>query len=177
MTTTTQISGLAELHKLLQTLPAKVEGRVMRGALRAGQRVIQAEVKGRVPVESGALRESIKIKFRPRSQKYGWVRLHLTAGDKNAFYAHFLEYGTASYYTGTGKTVGKPYKIEAKDGELLHLQGNKFAPEVTHPGVKPQAFMRPGFDAAQQPALDAVVGYIRRRLPKEILKNAAPGND
>jgi HK97 gp10 family phage protein len=170
-TTETRIDGLAELHKLLQGLPAKVEGNVMRGALRAGQVVIQKAVRAQAPVDSGALRNSIKIRFKPRSQKRGWVRMDLTAGDKVAWYAHFLEYGTASYYTGTGKSKRRPYKIEAKEGSaLLMPNGAPPVTEVTHPGIRPRAFMRPGFDMAQQPALDAVAAYIRTRLPKELKK-------
>ena len=171
MATETRIEGLADLHKLLQELPAKIEGNVMRGALRAGQAVIRDAVKAGVPVDDGELRNSVKIKFRPRSQKFGWVRMHLTAGDRKAWYAHLIEYGTASYYVGQGKTVGKPYKIKAKNGRALLLpNGGPPITEVTHPGIKPNPFMRPGFDAAQQPALEAVAAYIRTRLPKELTK-------
>ncbi len=169
-TTETHISGLSDLHRLLQGLPAKVEGNVMRGALRAGQRVIQTEVQAQVPVDSGALRDSIKIKFKPGSQRYGWVRMHLTAGNKTAWYAHLLEYGTASYYTGSGgRSKRKPYKIKPGQASGLFF-GGKYASEVMHPGIRPQPYMRPGFDRAQQPALDAVVAYIRTRLPKELEK-------
>lgn len=169
-TSETRIDGLADLHRLLQTLPAKVEGNVMRGALRAGQKVIQSEVKAQVPVDSGALRDSVKIRFKSRSQKLGWVRMHLTAGDKVAWYAHLLEYGTASFYAGNGgRSKRKPYTIKAKKGKALLIpNGAGPVTQVTHPGIKPRAFMRPGFDAAQQPALEAVADYIRTRLPKEL---------
>ena len=37
-----KVAGLAELDRVLKTLPAEIEGRIMAGALRAGQRVVQA---------------------------------------------------------------------------------------------------------------------------------------
>jgi len=171
MATETRIEGMADLHKLLQTLPAKVEGNVMRGALRAGQKVFQEAAQAAVPVDQGALRDSIKIKFKARSQKHGVVRMHLTAGNKVAWYAHLVEFGTASFYTGKGsKSKRKPYKIKPTRRTGALYFGGKVLEEVTHPGIKPQPFMRPALDGYQQQALDATVAYIRTRLPKELKK-------
>lgn len=174
------ISGLAELDAMLKQLPAVVELNVMRGALRAGQKVIMDEAKARVPVDQGDLKNSIRIQYRARSKKFGWVRLHLVAGNKKAYNANWIEYGTASHYTGSGRTVGKAYIIKAKDGTGKELKnglkraalriGAKMVGQVTHSGIKPQPFMRPAFDRASGPALDATVQYIRDRLPKEIAK-------
>lgn len=168
-TSETRVDGLAELHKLLLSLPATVEGAVMRGALRAGQKVFMDAAKAAVPVDDGALRDSIKINFRRRSQKFGVVRMHLTAGGKTAWYAHFVEYGTASFYTGTGRSKRKPYKIKPKKKGAL-LFGGKVRETVTHPGIKPQPFMRPAFDAHNLQAIAATAAYIRKRLPKELKK-------
>jgi HK97 gp10 family phage protein len=180
---TVNIAGLAELDALLKQLPAKIESNIMRGALRAGQKVILDEAKARVPVDQGHLKNSIRIAYRAKSSKFGWVRMHLVAGSKKAYNAHWVEYGTASHYTGTGKTVGKPYIIKAKDGQGKELKnklkrhalriGAKMVGQVTHPGIKPQPFMRPAFDRAQGAALDATVQYIRTRLPKEVAKAKA----
>jgi HK97 gp10 family phage protein len=167
---TTHIAGLSELHKLLQELPSKVEGNIMRGALRAGQKVVEAEVKARVPVDDGDLRDSVRIRFHSRSQKFGWVRMHLTAGSAKAWYARLVEYGTASYYTGHGKSVGRPYEIKPTRREGALYFGGVIREKVIHPGIRPQSYMRSGFDAAQQPALDAVVAYLRMRIPKEFKK-------
>lgn len=165
----TRIEGLADLHKALQDLPGKIEGNIMRGALRAGQKVFQQAAQQAVPVDQGDLRKSIKIKFKGRSQKYGWVRMHLQAGDKVAWYAHLIEYGTASYYTGSGKTVGGPYPIKPKKAKGLFFGGQVHAGTI-HPGIKPQPFMRPALDGNQAQALEATVEYIKNRLPREIAK-------
>lgn len=184
-----KIEGLADLHKMLQDLPGKIEGNIMRGALRAGQKVFQQAAQQAVPVEHGDLRKSIKIKFIRKSQKYGWVRMHLKAGDKTAWYAHLIEFGTASFYTGKGKTVGKPYIIKAKDEggkeletkikrritkgkspSALFFQG-KMIQKVIHPGIKPNPFMRRALDENQSRALEATADYIRKRLPRELEKH------
>jgi HK97 gp10 family phage protein len=177
---TLNISGLAELDALLKQLPGKIEQNIMRGALRAGQKVIMGEAKTRVPVDQGDLRDSIRIQYRARSKKFGWVRMHLVAGSRKAFTANWVEFGTAGHYTGTGRTVGKPYLIKAKDGKGQELKNNlkrkalrigaTMVGQVIHPGIKPQPFMRPAFDRANGAAIDATVQYIRDRLPKEIAK-------
>ncbi|MFI8616487.1 HK97-gp10 family putative phage morphogenesis protein [Acidovorax sp. NPDC077693] len=165
----THIAGLDELYKVLQELPAKVEGNVMRGALRAGMKVQMDAVKALVPVMSGELQKSIRISFRSRSQKFGWVRMHLVAGNSKAWYAHLVEYGTAGQYTGSGNTVGGPYEIRPKGAKSLFFAGLSRT-LITHPGAKAQPFMRPGFDAGHVAALMAVRDYVATRLPKEVAK-------
>lgn len=168
-----QIQGLDELKRQLDTLPAKIEANVMRGALRAGCSVLQKEAQARVPVKSGALRNSIRVSFARRSQRYGWLRAHVRAGNKDAWYAHLIEYGTASYYAGPGgNSVGKPYEIRPKNAKSLFFAG-LFSQVVVHPGIRPQPYMRPALDAAAAPALDAFADYVRRRLPRELAKHGS----
>lgn len=166
-----RVSGLDELYRQLQDLPAKIELNVMRGATRAGQNVIAAEVRRLVPEKTGALKKSIRVRFMRRSVKYGWVRSQVVAGNKEAWYAHILEFGSGAYYAGKGgKSKRAPYEIfpKKKGGSLLI--GGLFAPSVMHPGVKPTAFMRRAFDAKRQEAVEAVAAYARQRIPKEMAK-------
>lgn len=176
-----QVTGLAELHKTLQSLPTQIETNILRGALREGLKVIEQDAKARAPVKDGALRESIKIRFkRQRLKKAGMAVMQVVAGGKAAWYAHLIEYGTASYYTGKGKTVGKPYMIRAKDSTGKELSnplkkgalriGAKMANQAIHPGIKPQPFMRPAADLLSGKALDEFTRYVQKRLPKEIKK-------
>lgn len=175
-----RVEGLAELQKQLQGLPAKIEVNVMRGAVRAGQKVIADKAKSLVPVSSGALRQSIRVSTNRRSQKRGFVRADVVAGNKTAWYAGLIEFGTASHYTGTGSSVRKPYIIRAKgaDGKDVGTGkkrralrvGGAFVNQVTHPGIRPQQFMRPAAELLGGPALEAFADYVRKRLPKEIEK-------
>ena len=76
---TIQIKGLAELHKAMQELPAKIEGNILRGALRAGAAVFKEEAQRLVPVDTGRLRDSIRASVRLRN---GRVEGTVRAGDR-----------------------------------------------------------------------------------------------
>lgn len=175
------VDGLAELNAQLQTLSVKVESNILRGAVRAGQKVVLDKVRAGVPSDSGALKKSVKIKADRKALRRGMVRADVTAGDKTAWYAHLIEFGTGAFYEGTGgKSVRRPYVIKAKTGSGAEAStgakrrslriGGSFVSQVTHPGIKPQPFMRPAVDLMQGPALDAFAAYVRKRLPIEIEK-------
>lgn len=164
-----EISGLADLQKMLDSLPGKIEGNLMRGALRAGTKVMADEAKARVPVLHSDLKKSIRVSFKSRSKKFGWVRMHLIAGNKKAWYAHLIEFGTASFYEGSGRTVGAPYEIKPKTKKSLFF-GGVAREKVVHPGIKPQPFMRRTFDTKQGEAVQTMADYLRRRIPIELAK-------
>lgn len=179
------VPGLSELHLALQDLPAKIEGNVMQGALRAGQKVFMEAVKNRMPPDdTGLLRRSVRIRTLGKSKKFGYIRTQVVVGNKQAWYARFLEFGTASYYTGTGKSVKSPYIIRAKNPDGSELSrgqkrralsiNGRFYGAITHPGIKPRPFMRPSFDdpTNQNDAIKSTADYVRGRLPREIKKMA-----
>lgn len=58
-----------------------------REALRPGAEMISVEAKGRVPVETGALRNAIHVE----PDQAGWA---VVAGDQKAFYGHIVENGS-----------------------------------------------------------------------------------
>ena len=149
------IHGLAELQKMLDSIPAKLEANIMRGALRAGAKVIEAEAKANVPIASGVLRDSIRVSAR---RKGSTVTASIKAGGKtksgDAFYARFVEFGTAAHV------------IKGKVGGWLSF-GGLFTKSVQHPGAKPQPFMRPALDAKAEQAIVAVGNYIKKRLTKQ----------
>lgn len=148
------VSGLVELDKLLKELPAKIEGRIMRGAMRAGAKVFADRAKQMVPVKSGQLRDSIKVSTRSRR---GRVSATVRAGGKTAFYAHMVEFGTARHF------------IKPRKRKSLFFAG--IAREVVdHPGSAPKPFMRPALDGGQVEAVNAAADYIRKRLAKEAAK-------
>lgn len=152
------IVGGRALDELLQTLPAKVEANIMRSALRAGAKVYLAEVKQRIPVDSGALRDSARITTRSRK---GQVSASVKVGSSNVWYAHLVEFAT------------RPHTIKAKPGHALNVNGRELK-RVEHPGTRPQPFMRPAADAAFSAAVQAVQAQVRRRLTKAGLEVPEP---
>lgn len=159
-----EIKGGKELYDALQQLPAKIERNVMRGAIRAGALVIQEEAKRLVPVKSGALRESIRVSVRAiRGKVFATIRAGSNKGKDAAFYAHFVEFGTAAHE-------------ERPQGAKSLFFAGVFSEVVKHPGATPKPFMRPALDAKAQSAIDAVADYVRERLPKEFSKQARLGD-
>lgn len=154
------VSGLADLKKALDQLPAKIEANIMRGAMRAGSKVMAEIAKEQVPVDSGDLRRSIRVTTRSRR---GQVSATVRAGDKKAYYAHMVEFGTAQHL------IPKPTKKKPLKRISLFF-GGKVVSQVQHPGTSPQPFMRPALDKGMQPALDAFAEYVRKRLAKEAAK-------
>lgn len=161
-----EIKGLAELHKTLQELPAKIERNVLRGGLRAGAKVMEAEAERLCPeglptldgvkrgARKGELKRSIRVTMRASKST---VRATLKAGNKVAWYAHLVEFGTARHW------------IKPRSRKSLFIAG-LFKEVIDHPGARPKPFMRPAFDGKWRAAIDAMAEYIRVRLPKELRK-------
>jgi HK97 gp10 family phage protein len=167
---TFDVPGLADLFKQLDELPVNIEKKLLRGALRAGQKVIMDLAKVNVPVSppskedaknwgayAGALRDSIKISTRI-NRRTGQAEARLTAGNKKAFYATFVEFGT------------KPHQITSYQGKrLLGTPGHPVY-VVHHPGAKKIPFMRNAIDAGVQGATVAFADYLRTRVNAELAK-------
>lgn len=145
------IQGGRQLDQLLQTLPVKVEKNILRGALRAGAAVIRDEVQQRAPIDSGALRKSVRISS--RSNK-GRVSASVKVGNQEAWYAHLVEFGT------------RPHVIKAKPGRAMRFGGVTTA-QVNHPGIAPRPFIRPAVDASTAHALVEIPKYLRKRLTNQ----------
>lgn len=91
-----EVVGQRELFARLRQLPPKVQRKVVRPALRAAAKVIHAEAKQLVPVRSGALQKSLKV--RAQKRKRDSIGVNVQTGEKffrgPVFYGGFVEYGT-----------------------------------------------------------------------------------
>lgn len=154
------VSGLADLKKALEQLPAKIEANIMRGAMRAGSKVLADKAKAQAPVDSGDLQRSIKVSTRSRR---GEIKATVRAGDKQAYYAHMVEFGTARHMIPKA-TTGRRSK------QVVMAFGGTVTSQIDHPGAKPKPFMRPAFDNHAQESLEAFADYVRKRLAKEAAK-------
>lgn len=172
------IRGGAELDRLLQTLPTKVERNIMRASLAAGARVIAREAKRLAPVGRpsnvgaaqyggypGALRDSVRVTT--GVTKTGKVYASIKAGGRtkkgaDVFYAHIVEQGARNH------------RIAPRRALRLELGGQFVAGAVQHPGVQARPFMRPAFDAQHVRAIEEVTRKIRDRIRKEGLDAPMP---
>jgi len=153
------IVGGKELAEFLKTLPAKLERNVMRGALRAGAKVIADEAKANVPTRMGALKKSIRVSSR---LKKGEITASAKAGNKKVFYAGWVEFGTAPHKIVASNVASKMFlRFIAKDGNVVKTKS------VNHTGAVSKPFMRPALDTKAAQSVQEAGRYIKQRMTKE----------
>lgn len=107
------MTGNKAVLNALKKLGNVVPGRVLAKATRAGMRPIHAEAKQNVPVDTGKLKKSIKLramKMKRRTSKGARV-FHSGKdfrGDPKGYYGAFVEYGTS-------RNKAKPHMRPAYD--------------------------------------------------------------
>lgn len=177
------ITGGRQLDDLLKTLPKKLERNVMRAALREGGVVMREEVKSRVPVDDGTLRRSVRVSTRSRK---GEVYASVKAGNKKAYYANMVEFGTRPHLVkvddrdrGINQRNGRRISVTTINRQQRSLIiGRTFVgPTVQHPGAQPRPFMRPAADASFKQAIKAFDRKLRERMTQEGLNVPAPAPD
>jgi HK97 gp10 family phage protein len=142
---TFKITGIKEIIDELDAFPPRVAQAAEKKGLRKGATIIRDAAKQKVPVKSGKLRESIRIKAQRRSK---YLRVSVIAG---APHAHLMEYGYRLTTHGTGKGTGTFIQDVGKQGE--------------------HAFMRPALDEHRTDVVEAVrdtivkvVGTLKAKL-------------
>ena len=145
----THVKGLAELQKFLDDLAPKMEKNVMRGALRAGMKVVLPVAQQNIHSVSGELAAGLKLGTNARGGK---VTASIKAKGTHWYIAKFVEYGTAAHV------------ISGRNGGWLRLQDGRFVKSVQHPGISPRPFMRPALDQMSGAAVLAAGEYIKKRL-------------
>jgi HK97 gp10 family phage protein len=157
------VKGLRELGEQLRLVPAEIEGKLMRPALRQGGKVFEREIEQRIPVvrrsdgSSGELRDSVRT---TTTSKNGVVAAHTWMGNAKAWYAHLIEF-----------TGAAPHDIKPKNRASLFFAG-LMREIVHHPGFRPRPIMRPVMDSQAGAAVVAVGEYLRRRLASLKLRSA-----
>jgi len=93
--------GLKELTKALKKFPDNIQKNVMVGAIRAGAKPIIKRAKELVPVESGLLKKSIRVRKRRVPKGSTEIKFSVHAGGEvksfgtRAYHAHLIEFGTS----------------------------------------------------------------------------------
>lgn len=162
-----KIQGADRLRRKLKAIPEAARASLI-SAMEAGADDVVRLARGLVPVDDGDLRDSIGwtwgdppkgaiviTRARPRKNDSD-IRLTVYAGNDKAFYARWLEFGTA------------PHKIKAKNYPALGRDG-RFGPEVDHPGKAAQPFFFPAWRAERK----RMRAKLRRAITKAAKKVAA----
>lgn len=172
-----RIKGLDELQKFLDEFPVNVQNNIMRGALRAGMKVVKDKAKMSIEGKSGELASGLRIYTRLRE---GVIRASLVTGGYHGYVAMWVEFGTRPHLIKVQEDEKKiNYRLSAKRGQLVResmttinrrslIIGNNFVgPVVKHPGAKPKPFLRPALDTEGTKAVVAAAEYIKKRLAKK----------
>lgn len=148
------VHGVESELKKLEQFPAKVELKVVRGALRAAAKKVQQVIQPRVPRRSGALAASLRVSTKKRGQS---VSAAVKVGDrkKGVFYAGFVMGGT------------KPHLIRARQQPMLSF-GGIIRKSVQHPGAKAQNFMEEGDRVGRTPAIQEAFRFATEQLRRLI---------
>lgn len=85
-----EIKGLNNIVATMKSFTAKEAFKVSRKGLSAGKQTLVHTAKRLAPVDSGALRDSIRASISANAKR---ERLVIRAGNKEAWYAHLVEYG------------------------------------------------------------------------------------
>lgn len=164
MKMTVKTEGFLDMDKALAEFSKATGRNIMRRAAAKGAEVIGDRARQLAPVDQGDLRDSIEVttKLGPRAKgmtrKASEIEVYVGPTEDVRFRAHFIEFGTAP-----GKRGGR-----AGERKTDVKQANGVGRKVyrTHPGNKPQPFMRPAFDEKHVEALDAIADALRIEMAK-----------
>lgn len=179
------VKGLSELQRLLDTLPAKIEKNIMRGALRAGLQPIREAAKQNINSVSGLLAASLDARQAVSvNARAGVVTAKLRAGTgfgqsgaPPGNLPIWVEYGTRPHLVKV-RPEDRPSRMTRRGRRDFSIRtinrmvargslqiGGQFVGEsVAHPGAQPRPFMRPALDLNAGAAVVAAGEYVKQRL-------------
>jgi len=175
------IRGRAEVSSYLSQLPHELAAKVLRGAGRAGGKILAAEAKQRSSSDDVAA--DIIVKTR-NDQNQIVVTVTVKPG-YNWFRALWLEYGTDPHFISVsdaqrgGQGIRRiNQKVREAKGEGSLVIGGEFVGQtIWHPGARPYPFFRPAFDAKEGDALKEAQAYINARISRRGITATEEGDD
>lgn len=173
--------GRAEVKQYMASLPGQLEG-VLRGAARAGAKVVEDKIKELTPSEE--VRDNLRTRSR-RADGRIVVLIDVRPGWARSL-GIWLEWGTAPHFISVddsqrlGMSVGRINKrVKEADGAASLVIGGKFVgTTVSHPGSKDHPAFRPALDLSEAQAIDAAQAYITSRIARgKIIGTNEPEED
>jgi HK97 gp10 family phage protein len=155
-----KMEGGEEMLKALADLGENVK-KTLRGSMRVGGRVIQADADARAPSSRSGKKAVLKVS----SPKRGQVEARIQPS-KRFWYLKFAETGTTRHEIKAGG--GKPITFEGDTGLIR-------TGVVSHPGAPARPWLRPAFDSKSGEAVDALGESLRGAV--EAARIAAEGQD
>lgn len=170
-----KMEGWAELEDLLRLMPSKIGTKVAVASLRKGAAIIRAEAARLVPVETGELRRSIRVRtFRQKSRAERTVTVWVQGPEKSL--AILVEFGTSAHLIKRKRKGGVLGRAKGRLGGIYQGKGLPRG-QVMHPGATARPFIRPAFDSRVGQATQAIAQGIREGIEKFIAENRPGARD
>ena len=119
-----------------------------------------SETEQKLGATVGELKRSIRITTRV-DINLGTATATIKAGNKKAFTAHMVEFGTLPHLIEAGSgSLNKAAKKNALDINGLYVD------KVHHPGATAKPFMRPAADEAKEAAVDALAASLGEQIER-----------
>jgi hypothetical protein len=175
------IKGRSAVSAFLARSPEQLVDRVLRGAARAGGKVIADSAKDRSVSDDVANAIIVKLK---REDHRIIVRITVRPGWMMAR-AIWLEHGTAPHFITVADDQRKGLSIarindkvgEARGDGSLVIGGKFVGTTVFHPGARPFPFLRPALDLSRDDAVRAAQQYINARVRPSGITGAEDAGD
>ena len=127
-----RIEGAEELEKVLKLLPKELEKKALDSAFKAGANIVAQDAKGRVPVDTGELRDAIVVrKARSRQRSKGIIAV-VGIKKPTSRRAHLTEFGTKN-------AAAKPFlrpAIDIKGQDAIAVIGRKLKENIEKTATK-----------------------------------------
>lgn len=159
-----KVRGREEVRRYLAQLPKEIETKLLRGAGRAGGKVLADDARERAAAKE--TRDDIVLKTSSRGGRIV-VTVTVRAGWGYSL-GVWQEWGTEPHFIRVaedqrqGRSVGRINQL-AKTGSLV-IGGQFVGDIVYHPGARPSPFLRPALDLRGADAIAAAQAYINSRI-------------
>lgn len=174
------VRGRSEVSAYLAALPEQIT-KVLRGAGRAGGKVIADEAKDRS--SSDAVANDVVVRTKNAD---GRIVVTVTVKPGYSWFrALWLEFGTDPHFIRVddtqrkGRGIGRiNQQVRDARGDGSLVIGGKFVGDtVWHPGARPHPFLRPALDIKEADAIAAAQAYINARVSKAGITATAEGDE
>lgn len=167
------VEGLDKLNrKLTVTIPKRVQEATRKAMEKGAEETVQM-MKRLVPVDSGALRDSIGWTWGDApngsftigmvgGREYGTMRITIYAGNDKVYWARFVEFGTRPHNSAKGGGT-KAGKESYRTGRRTKLG---IAPRM-HPGAAAKPFFYPSWRAMRKRVKSRITREMRKAIKSE----------
>lgn len=174
--------GVPEVEKAFQVLPFKFQRQVLSQSIRDGAKLLQYAVVQAAPVDSGALRDTIRVRSAKVRSSLGVGMVVITGkreelgipektrlGSPRGYYPASIEYGW--HPVGRGQVGSKLETRIAKRNSRYHKQGETYTvwrrlkdAEFGSARTPGTAFMSETFHSMKDEVISTIAAGVTRRM-------------